>query len=518
VAKSLLTPGNIAASRRAGLGVKVPRRSHEERSRLFTRGIRGYIHPLANGRYRARLAVPGVERWVTPSQLAGDGKGGSFATAAEAWSWCEAAHELIVARGRVEHGYLILPENAKEKADRKTIAEIAEARFWETGRKKKNSTKTTINQRSQFNAYVAPTLGRLYPDQLDEKAWEAWVGSLFTMQKKQGGGPLSDSLRNQVYHLGASIVRRLHHWGYIERSPISNGDSPVVVAQPKKPERILEPEEVIRLAEAATRFATPPARLPASASGRAEPSVGVMEGEANRLCVLLMGFSGPRIGETFGLRVDDVMRQTSEIVIDEQQQIVDGKAIAKGVDRVVYKAILKRSRSHRRVPVPPNIMDMLVDYIDRRIGWDDPRAVLFPSRATYWRDKVFHPAWKAAGLNPLLPHDLRHTTATQLYDHDYKIEEIAKVLGDTVSTVEATYVHIFALRGRGDRMKAYDERVAAALLDTNAMAAEPLTADRALCDGTDDSVNHRPEDRCEKAGDNAQRTAANQLKTPRTKS
>jgi hypothetical protein len=61
---------------------------------------------------------------------------------------------------------------------------------------------------------------------------------------------------------------------------------------------------------------------------------------------------------------------------------------------------------------------------------------------------------------------LRHTTATQLYDHDYKIEEIAKVLGDTVGTVEATYVHVFALRGRGDRMKAYDQRVAAALLDT----------------------------------------------------
>lgn len=85
---------------------------------------------------------------------------------------------------------------------------------------------------------------------------------------------------------------------------------------------------------------------------------------------------------------------------------------------------------------------------------------------------MFHPAWKAAGLERMLPHDLRHTTATQLYDHDYKVEEIAKVLGDTVSTVEATYVHVFALRGRGDRMKAYDKRVAAALLDTTAPSAK----------------------------------------------
>ena len=186
-----------------------------------------------------------------------------------------------------------------------------------------------------------------------------------------------------------------------------------------------------------------------------------------------MGFCGPRIGETFGLRVD-VIRETNELVIDEQQQVVDGKLVARGVDRVVYKPILERSRSHRRVPMPPHVMDLLVAYIERSIGWGDPKAVLLPSRATYWRADVFHPAWEAAGLKRLLPHDLRHTTATQLYDHDYKIEEIAKVLGDTVGTVEATYVHVFALRGRGDRMKAYDQRVAAALLDTTTAQTKPV--------------------------------------------
>jgi hypothetical protein len=105
-------------------------------------------------------------------------------------------------------------------------------------------------------------------------------------------------------------------------------------------------------------------------------------------------------------------------------------------------------------------------------------AVLFPSRSTYWRDDVFHPVWKAAGLERLLPHDLRHTTATQLYDHDDKIEEIAKVLGDTVNTVEATYVHVFALRGRGDRMKAYDQRVATALLGAACSATRAGRDDR----------------------------------------
>jgi integrase len=448
----------------------VPRRSQEERSRLFTRGVRGYISPLPSGRYRARIAVPGVERRVTPAQLRPEGNGGSFKDPAEAWAWCEAAHELVIARGHVEFGRLVLPETPREEGERKTIAEIAEERFWETGRKKRNSVKTMINQRGQFACYVAPTLGQLYPEQLDQKTWEAWVGSLFTMEKKRGGGPLSESLRNQVYHLGASLVRKLQFWGYLERCPIPDGDSPVVVPQPKKPERILEPEEVIALAKASTRFSTPPARLPSPASGHGEPFLGVMKGEANRICILLMGFCGPRIGETFGLRVEDVVRKTSELVIDEQQQVVDGKSVGKGVDRVLYKPILKRSRSHRRVPVPPHVMALLIAYIDKGPGWEDPKAVLFPSRATYWRDEVFHPAWKAAGLKRLLPHDLRHTTATQLYDHDYKLEEIAKVLGDTVSTVDLTYVHVFALRSRGDRMLAYDERVRRALAGGPAVA------------------------------------------------
>ncbi|MGH9022763.1 MAG: hypothetical protein ACRDV9_06655 [Acidimicrobiia bacterium] len=47
-------------------------------------------------------------------------------------------------------------------------------------------------------------------------------------------------------------------------------------------------------------------------------------------------------------------------------------------------------------------------------------------------------------------------------------------MGDTVGTVEATYVHVFALRGRGERMKAYDQRVAAALLDSTDAAARAV--------------------------------------------
>ena len=116
-------------------------------------------------------------------------------------------------------------------------------------------------------------------------------------------------------------------------------------------------------------------------------------------------------------------------------------------------------------PVDPRDGDVTLSRVHSPASEVHPTDTASPTRTTYWREEVFHPAWKAAGLARLLPHDLRHTTATQLYDHDYKIEEIAKVLGDTVNTVEATYVHIFALRGRGDRMKAYDQRVAAALLD-----------------------------------------------------
>ena len=67
----------------------------------------------------------------------------------------------------------------------------------------------------------------------------------------------------------------------------------------------------------------------------------------------------------------------------------------------------------------------------------------------YGRDEVFHPAWKGPpAWSACFSHHLRHITAIRLYDHDYKIEEAAKVLGDTVPTVEATYVHVFEPRSR----------------------------------------------------------------------
>jgi hypothetical protein len=54
----------------------------------------------------------------------------------------------------------------------------------------------------------------------------------------------------------------------------------------------------------------------------------------------------------------------------------------------------------------------------------------------------------ATGLECLLlPRSPAHH-GTQLYDHDYKTEEAAKVLGDTVPTVEATYGHVFEPRSR----------------------------------------------------------------------
>src|SRR5688572_21215136 len=128
----------------------MPRLSQEEPSRLYTRGIRGFVNPLPSGRYRARLKVVATGQILTPAQLQPGGKGGSFGTPAEAWAWCEAAHDLIVVRGRFEDGRLVVPESPKEEGERRTIAEIAQERFWETGRKKRNTTKTMINQRGQF--------------------------------------------------------------------------------------------------------------------------------------------------------------------------------------------------------------------------------------------------------------------------------------------------------------------------------------------------------------------------------
>lgn len=73
--------------------------------------------------------------------------------------------------------------------------------------------------------------------------------------------------------------------------------------------------------------------------------------------------------------------------------------------------------------------------------------------------KQFQRILERAGIEKMGLHSLRHTFVSMLFEHDVDIHTIASIIGDTVTTVEKTYLHL------------YKERKMRAVNTTNVVAA-----------------------------------------------
>ena len=130
-------------------------------------------------------------------------------------------------------------------------------------------------------------------------------------------------------------------------------------------------------------------------------------GEQYRPMVYLAGVLGLRWSEVAGLRVGrvDLLRRT--LTVTETVAEADG---------VVATADVKSRASRRTLPLPPFLVAMLVTHVARS-GRTDPTDLVFqapeagPLRGTNFRNRVWKPAVRAAGLEEVRFHDLRHAAA-----------------------------------------------------------------------------------------------------------
>lgn len=126
--------------------------------------------------------------------------------------------------------------------------------------------------------------------------------------------------------------------------------------------------------------------------------------EQARLMVLLLGLTGLRFGELAALRVKrvDLMRRRLEIA--ESASKIGG----------VLTFGTPKTHQRRSVPVPRSLVDALAF----QVAGKGPEDVVFTTTAgtavglMNWRHRTFDPAVKAAGLDGLTPHELRHTAAS----------------------------------------------------------------------------------------------------------
>jgi integrase len=155
-----------------------------------------------------------------------------------------------------------------------------------------------------------------------------------------------------------------------------------------------------------------------------------------RAFVLLGGYCGLRLGEMLGLRrerVDLLRRQVevAEILVEVRGRITYGPP--------------KTRAGHRRVPLPRVVAEALQELLESVA----PGGLVFtspeghPVRASQLRRRMWTPAVKAAALQPLRIHDLRHSAVAFWIAAGASPKEIAVRAGHTsVSVVLDRYGHL----------------------------------------------------------------------------
>lgn len=254
------------------------------------------------------------------------------------------------------------------RASRVTLAERAQA--WLAGlHHVRESTRAHYGW--AVNRYIVPGLGDVPLGALRPEDVRRFLASLL----EAGTGARTVAVVRQVLH---TLLEEAVRDGVIPSNPARYARAP----RPSSSElRVPTPEEVERLVEAT--------EVPW------------------RPLVLLLAYGGLRIGEALGLQRRDLDLLARRVHVRRQAVEVRGR---------VELAEVKTPAARRVVTLPTFVAEALGRHLEGRPA--DPGALVFvdtrggPVRRTNWRRRVWAPAVRAAGLEGLRPHDLRHYAAS----------------------------------------------------------------------------------------------------------
>lgn len=328
--------------------------------------------------------------------------------------------------GRVSSGTWVNP-----KLERMTVSEFVASMFWDLNA---NEDQTIDHQKSLFKNHVEPFWGTHQLDEIQKAAVRAWALTLPKQPKIKGTGPVSLSTARNIYWLFHSIVATAVDYEYLGRSPLpSKSGLPDDQSQPIGV--FLQPHQIEQAALSVQELSS--VHDPRYFNEVIVPDWPLM----NYTFVYSQGYGGFRPGEGSALRVGDLDFATNNVRVDEQYRRGKGGAFQFSPD-------LKRARSQRTVPVPPEMMELYAEHIDVNIGWDDPDALLFttpqgqPWAIDNWRKRWWYPALDNTDLPRMRVHDLRHTAASAWFAEKFDIVEVARFLGETLASAEKIYVHL----------------------------------------------------------------------------
>jgi integrase len=286
--------------------------------------------------------------------------------------------------------------------------------WWATTTNLRASTRE--RDESLLRRLALPRFGDAPLAAISQRDVRAWVAEL-------SAGPLAPATVQKAYQLLGKVMGAAVDAGMLAQSPCRRVPLPKVEREEM---RFLTPAEVATLADAIQ------ARY--------------------RALVLVGAYGGLRIGELAGLRRSrvDLLRGTvtvAEIVVE--------------VGGVLHIGPPKTRASRRTVGLPRFVVEELAAHL---LGPGDPEGFVFtapeggPLRVHGFRARVWRPATRAAGVDGLRIHDLRHTAVALWIAAGANPKEVSTRAGhSSVSFTLDRYGHLYpeadaALRDRLDAL------------------------------------------------------------------
>jgi integrase len=234
---------------------------------------------------------------------------------------------------------------------------------------------------------------------IDYEAYSTWLGSLAVDGSQKGKG-LSASRITQAHQLVGAVLKYAQRTGKIAKNVAleikRDQDLP---EQTERERRYLTHAELLNLARATGRF---------------------------EALTLVLGYCGLRFGEAAALRRRHVGDRV--LTVRASATAVTGKGIVETTTK---------TRRDRHVPVPGPVWERLKDELPPP---DDLNALVFPSRKGGYLTLgeyrwAFDNACKAVGIEGLVPHGLRHTTASLAISAGANVKVVQRLLGHATAAM-----------------------------------------------------------------------------------
>ena len=283
---------------------------------------------------------------------------------------------------------------------------------WLAKQKSQIKESSYVKYQNLIAKYLIPQIGELQPQELTSERLEIFCKTLLSSGGRHHSG-LSAKTVSDILSVTRAILRYSASKGYV----ISCDFSVISFKQPSKNLRILSRLEQQKLCSYLQNNLTPV-----------------------HLGILLSLFSGLRIGEICALRWSDISFEEKLIFIRRTMQRLQNIQDSERKTRICISAP-KSPSSIRQIPIPDGLLELL-----RNNSGDKNGYILTGKADTFMEPRTmqrrFKKVLKAAGIEEVNYHVLRHTFATRCVELNFDVKSLSEILGHaTVNITMNRYVH-----------------------------------------------------------------------------